>query len=309
MIKEFSILIAEDDQGTCKIMANALTEAGYKVTSTFTGEEAIEKARKATFDVLITDLKLPGINGIEVLKKVKEGNVDICAIVVTAYASVDTAIRALEEGAYDYLTKPFDMEELKFVVGKGIERRGEYDRGEIDEFKVPVLDVLTQVYTREYFYRVVTREINRAQRYNQPVSLVLLELDDFVKYSQQYGTQASNETLKKVAQMISAVTRRVDFVFRYAETTFAVLLPETNREGGTIVARRLKNTVEKTKLREDANTGEKQMTVTIGLSVYSDDAKTKDELLAKSTECLHRAKESGKGKIFACQDNEIKEIN
>ncbi len=309
MIREINILIVDDDQGTCKVIANTLTECGYKVTTAFTGEEAIEKARKQTFDILITDLKLPGIDGIEVLKKIKEGNIDICAIMITAYASVDTAIKALEEGAYDYITKPFDMEEIKFVVNKGLERMSEYERGEIDEFKVPVLDVLTQVYTRKYFYRVLNREINRTQRYNQPMSLLLIGIDNFSEYNQRYGSHIGNEALKKIAQLFSKVTRQVDFLFRYTESEFALLLPETNKDGGLIVAKRLKNIVEQTKFQEIEDSTKTQLTISIGFSTYPLNAVSKDELLCRATEALYQAKQLGKNRICSFQDGGIKELN
>ena len=309
MIKEVNVLIVDDDQGTCKILANSLSEEGYSVTTAFTGEEAIEKANKNTFDILITDLKLPGIDGIEVIKKIKEGNVDLCAIMMTAYASVDTAIKALEEGAYDYVTKPFDMEEIKFVVSKGLERMSEYEKGKIDEFKVPVLDVLTQVYTRKYFYRVLNREVNRAQRYNQPMALLMVEIDNFSKYNQEYGSNAGDEALKKVAQLFSRVTRRVDFVFRYTESEFAILLPETNKEGAVIVAKRLKDLVQQTKFQKDEDSSERRLTISIGLSVYSVDSDSKDEFLSKATDSLYQAKQLGKNKICSFQEGTVKEHN
>ncbi|MFH1783853.1 MAG: diguanylate cyclase [bacterium] len=309
MIKDVSVLVVDDDQGTCKILANTLAEDGYSVTTASTGEDAVEKAAKQTFDMVITDLKLPGIDGIEVIKKLKEGNIDICAIMMTAYASVDTAIKALEEGAYDYITKPFDMEELKFIVTRGVEKMNEAAEGSVDEFKLSVLDVLTKVYTRKYFYRVLSREINRAKRYNQPLSLLMVEIDTFSEYVKKNSPDAGDEALKEIAQLLSKMTRKVDFVFRYGEAEFSLLLPETNKEGACIVSKRLRDVVDQAKFTSSQTKKEGSLSLDIGLSTFSVDSQTQDDFLARAKESLAKAKQLGRGKICTFNDTKIEEVN
>ncbi|OAG28134.1 hypothetical protein TH606_03065 [Thermodesulfatator autotrophicus] len=103
--KVFRILLFEELQGPNRII---------KVASN--GIEALEFLKREDFDLLITDLKMPGLEGIELLKEAKKINPRILVIVITGYASLDSAIQALKEGAYDYIRKPFSLEELKVSV-------------------------------------------------------------------------------------------------------------------------------------------------------------------------------------------------
>ncbi|MDY0081776.1 MAG: sigma-54 dependent transcriptional regulator [Ignavibacteriaceae bacterium] len=106
------ILLAEDEKITRKSLTDILTAEKYEVVSFGNGSQAYESLKKNDFDVIITDIRLPGMNGIDILKNAKELNPKIIVIIITAYASVETAIEALKFGAYDYLIKPFSPEQL-----------------------------------------------------------------------------------------------------------------------------------------------------------------------------------------------------
>ena len=101
------------------------------------------------------------------------------------------------------------------------------------------LDPLTQVYNRAYFEEVLTREIARSQRYNLPLALILLDIKEFKKINEEYGHQAGDNLLKKLAQLLRQQIRKVDSVFRLGEDEFAILLPHTNEEGARLVQQRL----------------------------------------------------------------------
>jgi two-component system, NtrC family, response regulator AtoC len=111
------ILLVEDEKIIRKTLTDILTKENYEVISFGDGDEAFKYIENNIFyDVVITDLRLPGINGIEILKKVKESNSKTVVIIITAFASVETAIEALKLGAYDYLTKPFSPEQLLSIL-------------------------------------------------------------------------------------------------------------------------------------------------------------------------------------------------
>jgi len=116
------ILICDDEQITLDNIAYILQKEGYTTVTTLTGKEALELLQKDTYDLLITDLKLPDIDGIEVLKRCKELHPAIEVIIITAYATINTAVHAMKEGAYHYLTKPFKIEELRILVKKALEK-------------------------------------------------------------------------------------------------------------------------------------------------------------------------------------------
>ncbi len=113
--------MVDDEPGTRELLQSALQEEGYLVTSAKSGEEACQKFDKKHFELVITDLKMPGLNGIDLLKKVKEHSPESLVILITGYSSLRSAINAIREGAYDYLTKPFQLDELYIVVKNAVE--------------------------------------------------------------------------------------------------------------------------------------------------------------------------------------------
>lgn len=117
------ILIIEDDPGMRLGMSHYLSTAGYNVSEAFSGEEAIERLNKERFDVVITDLRLPGQDGLSILRHVKSISSDTGVIIITAFAEVKTAVQAIKEGAFDYLSKPFSNEELLIVIEKFLKFR------------------------------------------------------------------------------------------------------------------------------------------------------------------------------------------
>ncbi|HAR46148.1 MAG TPA: Fis family transcriptional regulator, partial [Nitrospiraceae bacterium] len=116
------ILIAEDEEITLKHLVNALQLEGHEVTGVSRGDDALRLVEDRRFDVLIADIKMPGMTGIELLGTIRERNIETDVIVVTGFGSVGSAVEAMKLGAYDYVTKPFDLDELVLKVAKINER-------------------------------------------------------------------------------------------------------------------------------------------------------------------------------------------
>ena len=116
MSKKIKILVVDDEAVTRDTMSDWLEEKGYNVVSVCSGMEAIEKVKTESFNVAFVDMKMPGLDGIEVLRAVKRINPDISVIIMTAYATIETAITAMKEGAYNYLVKPFSLDEVELIV-------------------------------------------------------------------------------------------------------------------------------------------------------------------------------------------------
>ncbi|MBI4687537.1 MAG: sigma-54-dependent Fis family transcriptional regulator [Nitrospirae bacterium] len=123
MTMPFKILIAEDEEITLKHLIHSLMQEGYDVTGTASGQDAFEKLKDGSFDVLITDIKMPGINGIELLEKAKEAAPDLAVIIITGFGSVSSAVEAMRKGAYDYITKPFELDEIVIKVKQLCEQK------------------------------------------------------------------------------------------------------------------------------------------------------------------------------------------
>lgn len=120
----FKVLIAEDEEITVKHLTNALKAEGCLVTSTVNGLDALQKIEAGSFDLLIADIKMPGMTGIELLGRVKEKSPETDVVIITGFGSIGSAVEAMKKGAIEYITKPFDLDELTLKVNKIRDRKG-----------------------------------------------------------------------------------------------------------------------------------------------------------------------------------------
>ncbi len=118
------ILVVDDDKGMREFLEIMLGREGYDVTSTFDGEKALGLCRKVPFDLILTDLKMPRMDGIEFMKRAKDVCPEAMIILMTAYASGETAVSAMKEGAYDYIEKDFDIEDLARLIREALNKKG-----------------------------------------------------------------------------------------------------------------------------------------------------------------------------------------
>ena len=289
MSEKIKILVVDDAEVMRNLLTGVLTDAGYEVKAVSTGEKAVGEIKEDNYDVVITDLKMPGMNGLEVIKETKQINKDICIIAITAYPSVKSAVEAMREGAYDYITKPFDIEEIKLVVHrvaeryfllKQVGRKGFYR-------ELPILDNLTGIYNHRHFHEVLPREIERAKRYSQPFCLLMIDIDDFKKYNDTHGHLAGDKLLTNIANLLIASMRSADIVFRYGGEEFVVILPQVGKQAGVSSAKRILELI-KQKL---------SVTVSIGVTSFSDDGASKDKLINQADSAMYQAKKLGKDRI------------
>ena len=117
------ILVVDDEPHVVQIFQDLLAQRGYEVVSSTNGDDAIVKVTTGHFDLVLTDINLPGVDGLEVVRAAKAADKDTCVILITGYASTTTAIDALRQGAYDYITKPFDLWETAKAIERGLESR------------------------------------------------------------------------------------------------------------------------------------------------------------------------------------------
>jgi len=296
---ELNILVIDDEEIMRNMIRDVLVASGYRVWTAANGEEAIEKLKEGKFGIVITDIRMPGMDGVEVTRKLKKFDSDICVIVITGYASIDSAIAVLKEGAYDYITKPFNIDEIRIVVGRAAERQLILKEAREKEMyqRLSIMDGLTQIYNRRYFDEVIEKELARAQREAKPLSFMMIDIDHFKNFNDANGHQAGDWALKRVSQIISGSIRLGDYVFRYGGEEFVVLLPNTDKISALTVARRLRIGVSTAKFLDKKALPTGHMTVSIGLATYPDDAHEVKELTAKADEHLYAAKQLGRDRI------------
>ena len=122
MTQKANILLIDDEIDSCQALSHLLSQVGYNVKICPSGEQALELLEKQPFDLIISDLFLPGISGIDIIKQIKDDSPEIGVILITGNASAETAVEAMKEGALDYITKPFNFERLKIQVAKALEK-------------------------------------------------------------------------------------------------------------------------------------------------------------------------------------------
>ncbi|MFH1995389.1 MAG: diguanylate cyclase [Candidatus Omnitrophota bacterium] len=306
-----SILVVDDEDIMRSMLKDVLTESGYQVCTASSGEEAVRLVNNSDFSIVITDMRMPGIDGVEVTKKFRSAKADVCVIVITGYASIQSAMEVLKEGAYDYISKPFNIEEIKVVVRRAVERQLLLKEAKEKEQyqRLSILDGLTEIYNRRHFDAMLPDELMRAAKYMKPLSCMMIDVDHFKNFNDSQGHQAGDWALKKVAQILSGSVRFTDHVFRYGGEEFVTLLPETDKAKAIIVAKRLRMLVANSKFIDKKALTTAHLTISIGLSSYPDDSKDPRSLVAKADECLYYAKETGRNRIcFVSSDGVQSEV-
>lgn len=117
------ILVVDDEQSMRDFLAILLTKEGHEIATAGNGADALRAVQNEIFDLVITDMKMPGADGMEVLKSVKEISPDTVVIMITAFATTEAAVEAMKIGAYDYIIKPFKVDELKLIINNSLEKR------------------------------------------------------------------------------------------------------------------------------------------------------------------------------------------
>ncbi len=117
------ILVVDNESSMREFLAIVLSKEGYSVATAEDGKQALKDLEKDSFDLVLTDIRMPKMGGLELLKALKVISPETITVMMTAYASTGTAIEAMKEGAYDYLTKPFQVDEVKLIIKNALERK------------------------------------------------------------------------------------------------------------------------------------------------------------------------------------------
>lgn len=293
--------MVDDEEVARQLLTDFLSDIGYHVQTAPDGETALSLARENPFDLIITDIRMPGMSGIELIHSIRELNLDLDTnfIVITGYSSIEAGIAAMKEGAYDYISKPFNLEEMRVVVERALERQNLMREAKEKEYyrTLSILDGLTQLYNHRYFHELLTREINRALRYPQVFSLLIIDIDDFKKFNDRLGHLAGDCALREIAQVMLKTLRKVDLICRYGGEEFAIIVPQNNKESAAIAAERLRETISKAEIKDENNNPLGKVTVSIGVSSFPEDGQTKEELIKSADSSLYEAKTKGKNKV------------
>ncbi|MBU4140686.1 MAG: diguanylate cyclase [Candidatus Omnitrophica bacterium] len=289
MGREFNILIVEDDEKTFDVLKQGLAAADYKIWRAVSGAEALKLAKEIYFMVVITEIRTADMDGVELIRRLKKIDYKINVIALTAYSFIDSAVKALKAGAFTYLTKPLNTEEVRLIVQKAIENTCLLIQAGKRKYyqDMSILDGLTGVYNHRHFHEKLDWQIAHLRRSPQAFCLFMLDIDDFKKYNDTKGHQEGDKVLHNVAQLVVTTLRDSDLTFRYGGEEFAVILPQTTQQDAGRVAERLIAAV-RSRL---------PVTISVGISTFPDNVQVKSDLIGRADKALYRAKRLGKDRF------------
>ena len=294
---ENKILIVEDDKVISKLMHEFLSRSGYQAITTDSAEEAEKILKEEEIHIILTDIRLPGTDGMTFTKNIKKKyNLDV--IITTGYSSEYFYEDAISNGASDLIFKPIRLNELMLRINRVIRERSlinERDRM-IERLKnQSIRDPLTELYNSRHFYAQLEDEIQRSERYLHPLSLIFIDIDHFKAINDTYGHMVGDQALLLIAKKMQASLRSQDTAFRFAGDEFTIILPETTSDNAKFVADRIRSEMDK----ESLVIFEKEITkisLSIGIAEHQRNEK-KEQFVHRADVTMYAAKNRGGNNI------------
>lgn len=293
--KDIKVMIVDEEEVICDLISKILSREGYAVKSFKTNEEALKEIRENPYDIVIANIKMAGVDNIALIKKIIKVCSNVNIIVITEYPSLKTAVMAMKEGACDYIGIPFNEEEVKSVVNKVAERIKKFSKASKEESGLLILDDLTGVYNQKYLELILEKGIQRAKRYPQPLTLLIVCVNNLKDYINKNGRLAGDFILKTIARVFIDFTRESDMVARLKDDEFAIALVETDKEEAYILAKRLLEVVKDVDFGWKNGFPEKELTISIGIASYPRDADNENDILNKAKTNLYFAQKEKSG--------------
>lgn len=274
------ILVVDDEESVRTPIALMLEYLRARVQSSGDPHLALRALQDQPFTFLITDIRMPGMNGLELIRRGREIRSEICAIAMTGYSKEYNYMDVINAGANDFINKPFGLEELQAKIKRAILERN--IRQELN--RLSVTDSLTGLYNHRHFFNTLEREVKRAQRRNHDLALLMFDLDGFKAYNDTYGHLAGDEVLRKVGKAIASNVRDgVDAGFRYGGDEFAVILVAAGGDVALMMEQRIGKAIEE----------ECGLRVSSGYAVLNKDMTVK-EMVETADQALYSAKRKRK---------------
>lgn len=292
--KKPTILVV-DDMTTTLLLIHDLLKDTYEVKIAKSGTKALEILESPNdIDLILLDIEMPDINGYDVCKRIKNNETikNIPIIFITGRTSQEDEEYGLNLGAIDYITKPFNKAIVKLRIKNYLDLKIKNDMLE----KLSMYDGLTNIRNRRFFDETFEKTFNEIKRDKKSLAVLMIDIDFFKPYNDNYGHGQGDETLRKVAKALEKTIKRAsDFVARYGGEEFVILLKDINKDGVEAVANNLLNAVRELKITHEFSKIENYVTISIGASFYNSSSDiTKLELLLKADETLYEVKNGGR---------------
>jgi two-component system, cell cycle response regulator len=310
------ILIVDDHEDNIEVLKVRLESWGYQTASAYNGMDALAYVVATPPDLILLDVMMPEISGIEVARQIKANAAlpFIPIIMQTALDSTEDKVEGLEAGADDYITKPIDFAELKARLRSMLRIKRLQDALEERERELLEVneqlrymsqtDALTGLDNRRQLNERIDEMFAHAKRLDEPFSLVMADLDKFKSVNDTYGHQAGDEVLKQLAAILREEAREIDRVGRYGGEEFMLLLPGAEPDDACAFAERVRNRIAGHTFSFPGGT----LTRTASFGVASwphEKIREADDLVRSSDDALYVAKETGRNRVVRFDGEEF----
>ena len=301
-------LVIDPDPVSSALLRNLLLGAGYKCRLTTTAREAQSLLDKMHYDLVMVEIELPDGSGLDLARSMLEHDEDRAVLVLAAHASLDSVVAALRLRATDYLVKPFESPEVVSeriaVARRRFERVRKQRRLLKDLESLATRDPLTGLFNHAYFQERLGNEISRCDRYEHPLGLMFVDVDNFKNVNDSLGHQAGDQVLTAISEIVRGRSRVTDVHFRlrehdiaarYGGDEFVLVLPETPKTGAAITAERLRKAVETHPFDLEVPA----VTLSIGVAGFPEDGTDRDSLIRAADTALYTSKQSGRNRVVS----------
>ena len=301
------VLIADDDHASRERVAHLLRAQGMQVEVIDNGKAAVDRVGQGGVDLVMMDVVMPGLSGIDCCRLIKTMTADtfLPVMLVSGKSDTESRVEGLRIGADDYVCKPFDERELLARVNGMLRIKRLHDHVQASRARLEqlsVVDELTGLYNYRYLHSRLVEEYKRAERYHEPLACAMIDVDHFKRVNDTYGHDVGDVVLREVGARLKTGLREIDVVARYGGEEFMLVLPGTHSSGAIVVADRLWRAVSRPPIR--VGTNELRVTVSIGVAFYpSRDVNAKDELVKAADRALYQAKSEGRDRVCVFQND------
>src|SRR5256714_8778431 len=306
------ILVVDDHEDNIELLRARLEARGYEVDGANDGYQALEQVEKVCPDLILLDVMMPKMDGMEVVRRLKAKISSkelpfIPVIMQTALDSTENKVEGLDAGADDYITKPINFAELEARVNSLLRIKAlqsdlaarERELSELNDNlrQISLTDGLTQIENRRSLEDRLHDMWQHSVRLHEPLALVMCDIDKFKSVNDHYGHQAGDSVLKEFAQLLKTEAREIDRVGRYGGEEFLLILPGTVLDGAVTFAERLREEVESHTFTYTGGTLCRTMSCGVAGSPHPR-VKDQEALLKASDDALYVAKETGRNRVI-----------
>ena len=290
MIREIrarqSVLSVDDDGDLRDLLHELISDMGLISVTAVDGMDALQKMAEEQFDIVITDINMPRLNGIGLIKRIAAEYSDTDVIAITGFQTEYNYTDIIALGASDFISKPINMNEFEAKIKRLVRERNM--RFELR--RLSTCDALTGLYNRRYLDENLIKEAIRASRQHYDLYLLLIDIDNFKIYNDKYGHQQGDRLLKELAQIISRnIRKNVDSGYRYGGDEFAVTILHANPRQALMVAERF--------CREYNEKNLHPTSLSIGIAKLKNSSdnleQDLDNMIRKADQALYLAKNNG----------------